>query len=259
MQITVSSRKLRPILLGIMALIIAAGLAVEVLRPIYKLKRRSGIVPLLSLSYEQNVPTWYSAALLLTCALLLAVIAAGARALERAPAPAPAPAPAREELHVAHWWGLAAGFTYISLDEVVSFHEAASGLLTLSGVLYFSWVVPATALLLLLGLAYWKFLAHLPLPVRRRFLLCGGIYVAGAVGMELPLGYWTEREGNNNLGYALIDHVEEALEMLGVNLFLLALVDYLGAQGASVRFAKVQAGSASTPEPVAEGAAEPNP
>lgn len=243
MLITVSSRKLRPILLGIMALVVTAGVAVEVLRPIWRLKRRSGILPLLSLSYEQNVPTWYSAAILLACAALLAVIAAGVRA--------------RGERHVAHWCGLAAGFAYISLDEVVSLHEAASGWLKLSGVLYFSWVVPAAALLLVLGVVYLRFLADLSAPFRRRFVLCGGIYVAGAVGMELPLGYWSEREGINNLGYALIDHLEEALEMLGVNLFLLALLDYAGAQGFRVGFAPALGAPAPTTAPAGEGAAEP--
>ena len=48
--------------------------------------------------------------------------------------------------------------------------------------------------------------------------------------MELPLGYWTERHGNDNLVYALIDLVEESLELLGVSLFLVALVEYLGAR-----------------------------
>lgn len=240
MQITLSSRKLRPILLGVMAAVIAAGLLVELLRVTLQLKRRSGILPLFSLSYEANVPTWYSSALLFTCALVLAVVAAAARQ--------------QRQRFVPHWYGLAAGFLYISLDELVSIHEA-TGWLKLSGVLYFSWVIPAAALLLVLGIVYLKFLAHLPAPFRRRFVLCGGIYVAGAVGMELPLGWWTEREGTNNLGYALIDHVEEGLEMLGVNLFLLALLDYLAAQGVGLGFAP----PAPAPAPAAEGDGEAGP
>ena len=45
--------------------------------------------------------------------------------------------------------------------------------------------------------------------------------------MELPLGYWTERAGANNLTYALIDFVEESLELCGASLFVLAVRDYL--------------------------------
>jgi hypothetical protein len=64
---------------------------------------------------------------------------------------------------------------------------------------------------------------------RRQFLIAGAIYVGGALGMELPLGWWTERAGSDNLVYALIDGVEETMELSGTTLFLLALVEYLGA------------------------------
>ena len=74
MDIVVSRARLQPILLAVMAVIVAAGVLVEVLRPIYELKTRSGVVPLLSLSYEQNIPTFYSAILLLVCSLLLALV-----------------------------------------------------------------------------------------------------------------------------------------------------------------------------------------
>ena len=51
--------------------------------------------------------------------------------------------------------------------------------------------------------------------------------MSGALLMELPLGYWTEQYGTENFGYALIDWVEETLEMAGVSVFPLALLDYL--------------------------------
>ncbi len=227
MDIVVSKTQLRPILAAVMAVIVAAGVAVEVLKPIYHLKSQSGIVPLLSLSYEHNLPTFYSAALLLGCSLLLSLIAAGARR--------------SGERFVPGWWVLAAGFLYISLDEVLSFHEEASQWLSLGGVLHFSWVVPAALVVLVVGAAYVPFLRLLPRAMRIRFLLAGAIYVGGAVGMELPLGYWTVHHGTDNLGYALIDAVEEAMEMLGLNLFLLALLDHLAEKGWAVRFASGKA------------------
>lgn len=60
-----------------------------------------------------------------------------------------------------------------------------------------------------------------------QFITAGVTYVTGALLMELPLGWWTERAGNENLTYAAIDHVEELLEMWGASLFLAALVDEL--------------------------------
>ncbi len=222
MDIVVSRARLRPILLAFMAVIVAAGVLVEVLRPIYELKTKSGVVPLLSLSYEQNIPTFYSAILLLVCSLLLSLVAVGARA--------------NGERFVRHWWVLAAGFLYIAFDEMLEFHEQLSKLMALDGVLHFSWIVPAAILVLALGAAYIPFLRALPRPIALRFVLAGAVYVGGAVGMELPLGWWTVRHGEDNLGYGLIDAVEEALEMLGLNLFVLVLVDHLADKGWTVRF-----------------------
>jgi hypothetical protein len=227
MDIVVSKARLRPILAGVMAVIVTAGVAVEVFAPVPPLKSPSGLVPLLSMSYEQNLPTFYSAALLLGCSLLLALVALGAKK--------------NGERFVANWWVLSAGFLYIAIDEVLSFHEEAGKLMALDGVLYFSWVVPAAILVLVIGAAYVRFLRHLPRSMAIRFLIAGAVYVGGAVGMELPLGYWTAHHGTDNLGYGLIDAAEEALEMLGLNLFLLALVDHLADKGWAVRFASGKA------------------
>lgn len=216
MDLLVSHTALRRLLLWLLGLLSGLGLAVELA---YARWRSPGLRPLLgflSLSYEQNLPTWYASGLLLCCALVLVAIARDA-ALRGAP-------------HRRHWWGLAAAFFYLSMDEAVGLHEHLGGWLELDGVLYFSWVVPAGAAVLMFGLLYLPFLARLPARPRWRFLIAGVLYVSGALGMELPLGYWTERHGNDNLVYALIDLVEESLELLGVSLFLVALVEYLGAR-----------------------------
>ncbi|WP_437940137.1 hypothetical protein [Sorangium sp. So ce341] len=73
MQIALSRARLQIALFALRATVASAGLGVEVLKPSLKLKSRSGVVPLLSLSYEQNVPTWYTSCLLFACALTLAI------------------------------------------------------------------------------------------------------------------------------------------------------------------------------------------
>jgi hypothetical protein len=213
MELTLSRAKLRRILFTLMALVVGAGAVVEVLKSGLRVRGIRAWVPIFSLSYEQNIPTWYSSCLLLVCSLLLAVIAMGARKSNAS--------------YVRHWWLLAAGFLYISLDETVSLHEAASGWMDLGGVLYFSWVIPAGILVTVLGISYLRFLAHLPKRTRLQFIVAGGIYVTGALVMELPLGYWTEQQGSQNFVYAAIDLVEESMEILGVTLFLLSLLEYL--------------------------------
>lgn len=167
------------------------------------------LLPKLSLSYEANLPTWFSASLLLLCA-----IAAGSIAAALGPG-----APWRR-----HWWGLAIGLGYASLDEAAELHEHLGGRFDTGGVLYFDWIIPAIAVLAVLAAIYLPFVRALPSRTRVRLVVAGAIYVGGALVMELPLGWWTERAGPDNLGYALIDWLEETMEMIGASLALAALV-----------------------------------
>jgi hypothetical protein len=206
----------------VLGLVIVAGILVEMLGATYGWSTQSGLLPLFSLSYEGNVPTFYSAVILSFAGCLLAFSAIAARKSGAG--------------FVPHWWILALGFFYIAIDEVFSIHELAGGLMNLSGVLYFSWVVPAFILVLVILLSYVRFLRHLPRQTTIRFLVAGALYVGGAVGMELPLGYWTEKHGSHNLGYALIDAVEESMEMIAINLFILWLLDHLADSRVVLRF-----------------------
>ncbi|ACY15567.1 hypothetical protein [Haliangium ochraceum] len=218
MSLQVSQHALRRALVGALIAIAALGLGAEL--AFYLGGVDSSLVPMLSLSYEANLPTWYASLLLFACALALAANAAGAKRSGAALA--------------GRWRLLSALFLYISLDEAVGIHEHL-GVLELGGVLYFSWVVPAAAAVLLLALIYLPFLARLPPATRRGFVLAGALYVGGALGMELPLGWWTERAGNDNLTYALIDFVEEALELTGATLFLFANLRHFAAAHGALR------------------------
>jgi hypothetical protein len=115
----------------------------------------------------------------------------------------------------------------MSLDETAQIHERLNSLHVLShlrGVFYFGWIIPASVIVLLVGAAYLPFVFHLPKATRVRFIVAGVIYVGGALVMEMPLGAWATKHGEDNLGYALIDAVEETMEMVGASLFLVALL-----------------------------------
>jgi hypothetical protein len=122
---------------------------------------------------------------------------------------------------------LAGLFFYLSLDEAIEIHEHLGGFFGTGGVLYFDWVIPAGAAVLVLGAVYLPFLRRLPARTRARFLLAGALYVGGALLVELPLGWWTERAGDDNPVYAAIDLVEETLELAGASVFVLALRQHL--------------------------------
>jgi hypothetical protein len=190
-------------------LVCGAGLLVELARYGGWLDPGAWLHTALSLSYEGNLPTWYSAGLLWTAALGLGLCAGHDDGRERM-----------------RWWMLAALFMLMSLDEAMELHEELGGA-ELHGVLYFSWVVPGALLTAAIGASYLGFLLRLPPPTRRGFAWAFGLYVGGALGMELPLGAWFEAHGDDNLGYALIDAVEESLEICGVSVFLVAIRRHL--------------------------------
>lgn len=205
------------------ALVSLAGLGAELAHAAFGWQTERGFVPTFSLSYEANVPTFWSAALLAACSVALAVAASAARA-------------ARAK-HVWRWWLLAAGFLFMALDESIEIHEHMAWLAT-SGVLTFSWIVPGAAIVLAIGVSYIGFLRDLEPRTRWLFIAAGALYVGGAVGFELPLGWWVSKHGQDGLGYGLIDWGEETLEIAGASLFMHALLRHLARSGVSVRFAE---------------------
>ena len=206
--------RLRRVLVMVFAVVIYAGLTIEFLDDVVEVGDLGELHSFFSLSHEQNLPTWVSGSLLFGCAVTLVLIASDARR--------------RGSRWVRHWWVLSLIFFYISLDEFASLHENANHWFHLHGVLYFGWVIPAAILVGIVGLSYLRFLGALPARTRWQFLRAGAVYVGGALGVELLLAWWTDRVGDKNFVYALIDLVEESMEMIGVGLFLLALLEYLG-------------------------------
>lgn len=198
------------------SIVVALGLVAEVGR--YTFRAPRAFVEAFSLSMEHNVPTWFATCLLFACAEALIGIA---RASARAQRP-----------FSAHWRALGAIFLFMSLDEAIEIHEHMAYLVEGRGVLYFSWVIPGAALVLAVALAFLRFVRHLGPDTRLRFVVAAALYVSGALLCELPLGAWTERHGDDNLGYALIDFVEETLELVGAGCFLVALHAYRAEEGA---------------------------
>ena len=205
------SVQLSPWLIIGVLVVSGAGLVVELVHSQSHAPRVELFVEMLSLSHEENLPTWYSSCLLFSCALALAAIVRDTTS----------PLSYR-----GRWAGLAVGFFYMSLDEAVSIHEHLGGFFGTGGVLYFDWVLPAGVVVLVVGVTYWPLLRSLSVARRRQFLLAGFLYVGGAVALELPLGWWTEQAGRDNVVYALLDWVEETLEMSGASYFLFSLLSH---------------------------------
>ena len=179
-----------------------------------------GFVRLTYLNGEATIPSWFSSSLLLACAAALGAIAM----VERG----------RAGRDARHWLGLAVIFVVLSLDEGAGIHEISSGLLRrrfeLDGFLRFASVIPLALAAVVVGVAYLRFLWRLPSPTRGWFVLAGAVFVGGAVGVEsLGANYFSAN--GHTFGYSVFVTIEEAAEMVGLAVFLYALLDYLGRRG----------------------------
>ncbi len=217
MSLDLPLRSLRRLLGTVIAVLAIAGVASEAHWFASGTEDAEDLMRALSLSEEHNVPTWWSALLHLTSGLLLALVAREAR---RSGAP-----------HPRRWTFLSLLFLYISLDETVMLHEGLNRVIQGGrGAFYFDWIIPASGILLALGVVYLPFVLDLPRRTRRDFVRAGAVFVGGALLMEVPLGLWTDANGSSNMGYVLIDAVEEVLEMIGASMFLVAVLRHLAGE-----------------------------
>lgn len=176
-------------------------------------------VRLFNVEQEENVPTWYASSTLLLCSILLAAIAVAKKQTG--------------DRYVVHWITLSITFLLLSVDETATIRKVvplrsvlyASGIA--HGFFYRPWVIPAAAFVLIFVLAYLRFLIDLPVRTRRLFLLAGTVFVAGALGMEAVSGRYADLYGVQTLTYEMLATVEELFEMMGVAIFIYALLSYL--------------------------------
>lgn len=192
-----------------------------------------GFRQLFNMDGEANLPAWYSSVLLLCASLLLAVIALAKTRMKDA--------------FRWYWWGLAAGFAWLSADEAAQLHEmlnrpAHALPFEATGTLAFPWVVLALPLVAVVAIVYLRFLAALPAATRNLFLLAAFLFLGGAAGVEMiqaeladaqgissqPDGW--DSDGRFGLDYMALLIVEETLEMIGVALFIRALLEYIDTQ-----------------------------
>jgi hypothetical protein len=250
-QLVISPRRFARILsfaaLGLTLASVAGSLSVFCLSPSEGLLKQvqKSFVRIFYLDLEANVPTWYSASMLLFCAALLAMITCAKRA--------------QQDPYARHWAAMAVVFLGLSIDETAILHEMAIRPLRLAfhadGLLYYAWVVPGAAFVLLFALAYLRFWWRLPPRTRALFCIAGAVYVGGAIGAEAFSGLRAARYDEGDFGYMMIATLEELMEMTGLVVFIYALLDYMGRHIGEValRFSAVKPRAASKrpPKPAA--------
>lgn len=183
--------------------------------PYYPL--RDILAAITNVDTEQNIPSLYSWSALLFSAVLLAIIGQAKKAVG--------------DRYVHYWRLLAVIFGYLSLDEALSIHEKFIVPLRTSlhtgGLLYYAWVIPGAIFVLAVFLGFLKFINALPPKTKRLFLTAGTVFVGGAIGMELVSGAYAEIYTGKNFTSAIFTSIEELMEMIGIVIFINALLSYI--------------------------------
>ncbi len=189
-----------------------------------------GFVRLFYLDTEGNVPTFFSAILLLLASLLLACIAS----LKKS----------SQDPYRRHWAILSFLFFFMAVDEAASLHELLNGAgrwvmgRHTTSIFHYGWVMFGMAMVVVVALSYLKFFLHLPTSTRIQFFIAAAVFVGGAIGVEILEGLYSEsRGGENNFQFSIFVTVEEGLEMAGSILFINALLTYISThhEGALLR------------------------
>lgn len=189
--------------------------------------RRHASFRLFDLGREGNIPSFFSAAVLVAAGLSAAVNAAARQ-----------PAGAAERTWTPRWRALALVFVFLAIDEAAQIHEEFSRLkLGLTGDLafidHYSWVLvygPAAALT---GLAFLPFLLALPRQTALLMVLSGLVYILGAVGLEVVGAFQQITLGlaKTDAAVALRAVAEETVETLGIVMFIWVTLDHAARAG----------------------------
>lgn len=178
----------------------------------------NNILDFFNLNEENNLPTFFSVFMFLSCFLVLSIISVQKRATN--------------DRWATRWLILTVIFVLLPLDEFAGVHELVGYRLRvifdLGGWLHYAWVVPGAAFVVLFGAYYASFLMSLRRETAVLMLVAGVMYVGGAIGVEVFAGRYAELNGKENMTFQMLSIAEETLEMLGLAVFLFSLLRHLG-------------------------------
>lgn len=97
--------------------------------------------------------------------------------------------------------------------------------------------VARACVIVMLSLFHIGFLARLDRVIRNRLVLAGTLYVAGSLGVEMITGVYVSDHGMDALYAMGFVTAEETLEMLGISVALVSLIEYLTVRYGTVRMA----------------------
>lgn len=169
------------------------------------------------LGNELNVSTWFSSAVHLVNAGLLALLAANSVRRERW-----------------KWVLLSVSCAVVAMDETASNHEQVGWIIHTTfgtgGFLTYAWIIPAVVLVTVVALLC------APMVLRRPggFVVAAGtaVFLLGSVGLESVGGAVFAQTGDvQAFGYNVLAGIEETLEMTGLVIAMAGLLRMAGGSG----------------------------
>lgn len=199
------------------ACIYGGSLILQLIGAIYDHDHVFGLLPLLHVDREGNLAAWLSSFIMLCSALVAWSIAE-----------------TRSEVgedSTGSWRLVALALFLMSVDEASQLHEWMGSLIQPMlphwGFLYFGWV--AVGLLVIAGVTpfFIRFVRALPRSTRLYLMAAAGLFLVGAVGVEMATAvYMSEEENKLSLTYITLSHIEEFLEITGLIVLLKGLIAF---------------------------------
>jgi len=216
LTLNIGSSKIVSMLLAVVTFLILASVITQAIRfllldpEIHRFSR-------FNVDAEGNIPTYFSTMILLFSAVLLSIIALFKKK--------------ESDPYTVHWTVLCLIFFVMSIDEAAAIHEMSikplRSLLGAGGFFYYTWIVVGAIFFVFVLIMFYKFWLHLPYKTRILFAIATICYVSGAIVFEGISGFYKDMNKVIDFTYILITTVEETFEMIGIVLFIYALLRYL--------------------------------
>lgn len=221
MQWRFSRRNLTALLYTVTGILVTAHLSTSTFRLLTQDSRRYREVwrlnKYVNVTYEMNLPTYYSSFLLGLAGCILCVIAykkirQGAK-------------------FSFQWLCLSIVFFSLAIDEFRARHEGlgylADEYFGEDNLIIQDWAYAGIVIVVLVALFFLPLFNHLSPGHKLRFFISAALYVGGFLGVEIIGSIYEIRYGIQDIPYLLFTTVEETLEMVGVIYFINTLMIYL--------------------------------
>ncbi len=205
------------LLIGIAVLLTLAHGMAAYLAVVHQRDFVFGFVPIFYFDREGNLPTFYSAGILVIAAALSLAIYLWRRHSDSG-----------ESLP---WLILGGTLGFLAVDEGASLHDQIDFILSprmeTSGFLNWPWVIPYAFLVVAFSLIFLPFFLRMPRRFQVIFAMAAACYVFGAIGLEMVGAVVESAEGERSIAYAIGMTVEELLEISGVLITIHGLIRYI--------------------------------